>query len=592
MSTLTRRKFLKMAGVGAAALAAPMRAVAKDPPARKPNIVLIISDDQGWGDLSVHGNTNVKTPNIDSLARDGALFDRFYVSPVCSPTRASLLTGRYHQRMGVTSTSRGAERMSLDEVTLGNVLKAAGYATGAFGKWHNGSQYPYHPNGRGFDEFYGFCCGHWSNYFNTPLEHNGRDVRSKGFVIDDLTDKAMAFIEANKANPFLCYVPYNTPHSPFQVPAAFHKAVAARGLTMFNRNKKKESPKTTVCALAMCENIDWNVGRILKTLDRLNLARETIVIYLSDNGPNSVRWNDGMLGRKGSHMEGGVRVPFLLRWPGRVAGGTKIRQIASHIDILPTLADVAGASTARCKPLDGVSLCPLLDGNVDKWPDRMIFSGWRGRVSVRTMKYRADPKVLHDMIADPGQRTNLAGKMPGVHAKLATAIAAWKADVAKGAKTPGAIPVGYRQFPMTVLPVQDCVFEGKGLKYSARWPNSAWLTGWTGTDADIHWDIEVETAGRYEATVLYTCPKADVGSRIELAFKGKVATGRISEPYDPPLIDSPDYVKRSESYEKPFKPLALGVIDLSKGRGKLTIRATKVPGKQVMDLRAVKLRLL
>ncbi len=589
MNTINRRGFLKMMGVGTAALAAPVRTFAKDAPARKPNIVLIISDDQGWGDLSVHGNTNIKTPNIDSLARDGALFDRFYVSPVCSPTRASLLTGRYHQRMGVTGTSLGQERMSLDEVTVADVLKGAGYATGAFGKWHNGSQYPYHPNGRGFDAF---CCGHWSNYFNTPLEHNGKDVRSKGFIIDDLTDKAMAFIEANRSRPFLCYVPYNTPHSPFQVPASFHKAVAARGLTMFNRNKKRETPDRTVCALAMCENIDWNVGRILKTLERLDLSRETIVMYMSDNGPNSVRWNDGMLGRKGSHMEGGVRVPLLLRWPGRVTGGTKIKQIASHIDILPTLADIVGASTARCKPLDGVSLAGLLDGKTADWPDRMIFSGWKGRISVRTAKYRADAKGLYDMTADPGQQTNLAKKMPRVHAKLTAAIAAWKTDVATGATAPGPVPVGYRQFPMTVLPVQDGRFQGKTLRYSNRFPNSTWLTGWTRTDDEIHWDIEVETAGRYEATVLYTCPTADLGSRIELAFKGKTVTGAITEAFDPPMIDSPDYVKRAESYEKPFKPLKLGVIDLSKGRGKLTIRATKVPGKQVMDLRAVKLRLL
>ena len=134
---------------------------------RPPNIVIVVSDDQGWGDLGIHGNRNIRTPHIDSLAAEGALFDRFYVSPVCAPTRASLLTGRYHPRTGVRGVTRGQERMNLDEVTFADVFKAAGYATGAFGKWHNGSQYPYHPNGRGFDEFYGFCCGHWSNYFKT-----------------------------------------------------------------------------------------------------------------------------------------------------------------------------------------------------------------------------------------------------------------------------------------------------------------------------------------------------------------------------------------------------------------------------------------
>ena len=150
----------------------------------RPNVIVILSDDQGWGDLSANGNSNLATPHIDSLAAEGAKFDRFYVCPVCSPTRAEFLTGRYHPRSGVYSTSAGGERMDLDETTIADTFKAAGYATGAFGKWHNGMQYPYHPNGRGFDEYYGFCSGHWGNYFSPPLDHNGKIVRGKGFVID------------------------------------------------------------------------------------------------------------------------------------------------------------------------------------------------------------------------------------------------------------------------------------------------------------------------------------------------------------------------------------------------------------------------
>src|SRR5947209_15489072 len=158
--------------------------------ADRPNVVIILSDDQGWGDLSVNGNTNLSTPNIDSLARDGAQFDRFFVCPVCSPTRAEFLTGRYHPRGGVWSTSTGGERLDLDEKTIGDTFKAAGYATAAFGKWHNGAQYPYHPNARGFDEYYGFCSGHWGEYFNCPLEQNGRLVRGEGCITDDLAARA------------------------------------------------------------------------------------------------------------------------------------------------------------------------------------------------------------------------------------------------------------------------------------------------------------------------------------------------------------------------------------------------------------------
>ena len=218
---MRRRDFLKYAALGAAALGARRLPAAAGAGARRPNVVIVLTDDQGFGDLSVHGNTNLHTPTIDSLGRDGATFDRFYVCPVCSPTRAELLTGRYHPRGGVYSTSTGGERLDLDEKTIAQTFKAAGYATAAFGKWHNGMQWPYHPNARGFDEFYGFCSGHWGHYFSPQLEHNGKLVRGKGFVIDDLTDHALKFIEANRDRPFFCYLPYNTPHTPMQVPDRF-----------------------------------------------------------------------------------------------------------------------------------------------------------------------------------------------------------------------------------------------------------------------------------------------------------------------------------------------------------------------------------
>ena len=234
-------------------------------PAR-PNIVVILADDQGWGDLSATGNTNLSTPSIDSLARDGVVFDRFYVCPVCSPARAEFLTGRYHPRGGLRGVSTGGERLDLGERTIADVFKAAGYATGAFGKWHNGTQYPYHPNGRGFDEYYGFTSGHWGSYFDPPLDHNGRAVKGKGFIIDDLTDHAMGFIAQNKDRPFFCYVPFNTPHSPMQVPDRFYKKFADVELKMRGDGRGAEDIAHTRAALAMCENIDWNVGRILAKL--------------------------------------------------------------------------------------------------------------------------------------------------------------------------------------------------------------------------------------------------------------------------------------------------------------------------------------
>ncbi|NQT88445.1 sulfatase-like hydrolase/transferase, partial [bacterium] len=273
---VSRRNFLRTLTAGACA-ATLLREGSGGPAPRRPNVVMILADDQGWGDLSLHGNTNLKTPNIDSLASDGAMFDRFFVCPVCSPTRAEMLTGRYHPRSGVYSTSTGGERFNTDEKTIADAFKAAGYATGAFGKWHSGSQYPYHPMARGFDEYYGFTSGHWGQYFEPILDHNGKLVRGKGFIIDDLTDHALDFIDKHKAKPFFCYVPYNTPHSPFQIPDAFWQRFKDNPLSMRHRNGKENLDKTR-CALALCENIDWNVGRVLKKLAALDLADDTIVL--------------------------------------------------------------------------------------------------------------------------------------------------------------------------------------------------------------------------------------------------------------------------------------------------------------------------
>ncbi|MFV2070458.1 MAG: sulfatase-like hydrolase/transferase, partial [Pirellulales bacterium] len=263
-------------------LAADDAAAAKEAVAARrshPNIVVILADDQGWGDLSLHGNTNLTTPHIDALAQDGAMFERFYACPVCSPTRAEFLTGRYHLRGGVHGVTRGKERLDLDETTIADTFQAAGYAVGAFGKWHNGMQYPYHPRGRGFDEFYGFCSGHWGNYFDPVLQHNGQRIHGKGFITDDLTDHALAFIEENKNRPFFCYLPFNTPHSPFQVPDRFWNRFRDRSLKMRHRDPEKEELDKTRCALAMCENIDGNVGRVLRKLDELQLVDNTIVVY-------------------------------------------------------------------------------------------------------------------------------------------------------------------------------------------------------------------------------------------------------------------------------------------------------------------------
>lgn len=330
---------------------------------KRPNVVLIMTDDQGWGDISSHGNNLIETPVVDRLATEGARFERFFVSSVCAPTRASLLTGRYYLRSGTYGVTRGRETMRSEEVTIAEVLKQSGYVTGCFGKWHNGAHYPYHPNGQGFDEFVGFCAGHWNNYFDTHLERNGESVKTRGYITDVLTDAAIRFIEKNRRWPFFCYVPYNAPHTPWQVPDKYFDKYKARGLDA-----------EIACAYGMCENIDDNIGQILKRLDDLRLSESTIVIFLTDNGPNTDRYNGGMKGRKASVHEGGVRVPLFIRWPGHIDAGRRVTQIAAHIDLLPTIVDLCGAAMMKTLPLDGISLMPLLRGDTAGWPDRVIYS--------------------------------------------------------------------------------------------------------------------------------------------------------------------------------------------------------------------------
>jgi hypothetical protein len=430
------------------------------------------------------------------------------------------------------------------------------------------------------------------------LEHNGRPVRGNGYLTDDLTDRALAFIDQNRDRPFFCYLPYNTPHSPMQVPDRFWEKFKDADLKLRHAGPQKEDLAMTRAALAMCENIDANVGRVLRKLDERKLADRTIVLYFSDNGPNSWRWNGGMRGRKGSTDEGGVRSPLLVRWPGQIKPGTKVAPIAGAIDLLPTLADLAGVKVVGGKPLDGVSLAPLLLGKAGDWPDRMIFSHWNGSVSVRTQQYRLDAAgKLYDLTKDPGQEQDLSRDRPEVAKKLADAVARWKQDVLaelpEKEKDDRPFPVGYRELPITTLPARDGVPHGN-VKRSARAPNCSFFTNWTSPEDRITWDVEVATAGRYEAVVYYTCPAADVGSTVALSFKGSTLEGKVTEAHDPPLYgEANDRVPRAgESYMKDFKPLRLGVMPLEQGRGALTLRAVRVPGKQVMDVRSVVLTLL
>jgi arylsulfatase A-like enzyme len=573
--------------------------------AAPPNVVIFLADDAGWGDYSANGNQSVHTPNIDSLARDGVTLDRFFVCPVCAPTRAEFLTGRYHRRSGVYGVSTGQERMNPDERTLADAFKASGYATGAFGKWHNGSQWPYHPMARGFDEYYGHTAGHWGEYFDPPLEHNGQPVREQGYIVDLCTNKAIDFIQRNKGQPFLCYVPFTTPHSPYAVPPKYWDRFKDKPLAQHATLADKEVADETRCVLAMLENQDDNVGRVLTLLDDLQLRENTIVLYFSDNGPNGHRWTGGMKGTKGTTDEGGVRSTCFLRWPAKLPKGQTMKGIAGAIDLLPTLTAMASIPRVGDKPLDGHDLQAQLLGTAQSTP-RSIFSIWGGNVSVRTQTHRLDSAgKLYDMNADPGQTQDISAAQPALATELRDSAAAWTKEVmgevakkkgkAKGdgnAVDPRPIAVGYPEFPRTWLPARDASSRGS-IQRSSSAPNCSYYVNWTSKDDAILWELDVQREGDYEATLLYTCPETDAGSTIELSLNGATLSAKVAPGWDPPLYTNQDTIPRhaGESSMKPFKELKLGVIHLHPGKGQLTLKATDIPGKHVMDMRALTLTL-
>ncbi|MEP0133008.1 MAG: arylsulfatase [Eudoraea sp.] len=553
---------------------------------KRPNIVLIMADDQGWGDLSISGNSNLSTPNIDALAQNGVSFENFYVQAVCSPTRAELLCGRQFQRLGVYATSAGGERLNLDETTIAEVFKKAGYQTAAYGKWHSGMQPPYHPNTRGFDDFYGFASGHWGNYFDPLIEHNGKLVKGKGFLVDDLTNKALEFITKNKEKPFLLYLPYNTPHSPMQVPDKYWNKFKDKVLTDKHRDTTIEDPNFTRVALAMVENIDDNVGRILNKLQELNLEENTIVVYLSDNGPNGWRWNAGMRGKKGSIDEGGVRSPLFIYWKNAIPASKNITQIASAIDVLPTLAGLAGIEAKTLKPLDGLNMEPLIFEENPSWDSRFIYNHWNEKTSVRSQEFRLDNENrLYHIPSDLGQTKDVSKNYPEVYTSLLNAKESWQQEVPKPSTQIRPFTIGHPNIETTQLPARDGIAHG-GIKRSNKYPNCSFYTNWKSIEDSITWDAEVLSDGDYEVILYYSCPEKNVGSTLLLEFDSSNLSKKITESHDPPLEGKEnDRIPRIESYIKDFKPISMGIMKLKQGKGQLTLRASEITGEEVIDFR-------
>ncbi len=578
----------------------------------RPNVLLIITDDQGYGDLSIHGNPHLRTPHIDRLGNEGVRFDRFYVNSFCAPTRAAVLTGRWPLRTGTHGVTHNREAMRPSEVTLAEAFSPAGYRSVCIGKWHNGEQHPFTPGGQGFDEVLGFNNGHWNNYFDATLLRGSKPEATKGYITDVLTDEAMRFIGAarDQKQPFFCYLAYNAPHSPYQVPDKYFDKFKAAGM------------EDNVAAFyGMCENIDDNVGRLLARLEELKVAEDTIVLFLTDNGGTAgvKTYNAGMRGGKTSLHEGGSRVPLFVRWPAAKWQPHLVRHITAHIDLFPTLMALCGVSPPAGPKVDGVSLRPLLEGGAGTpWPDRVLFTHnpidetnkYPG--AVRTQTHRlvreikgsgggskakandasATPWQLYDMEKDPGQETNIATQQPELAAQLAAKYDAWFADISGGGLRRFPLPVGHaEQNPVELHAPQS--YQDKPLRFASG-PGFAndYLTGWTDARARVWFDIDVAAAGDYDIELALACPAADAGSKLRVSVGGQTLETTVPAAEAPEIpLPHRDDAGRARYRNRAWVTLKVGTLTLPQGNARLTLQPLSMPGGQVMELKHVALTL-
>ncbi len=427
-----------------ALLAAAAPASAQSRVAAKPNIVLIVTDDVGYGDLGSYGAPDVKTPNIDRLAREGTRFTDFYAAPTCTPTRASLISGRYYQRSALehplgNASSRDVERgLTADGYSLPRQLKNAGYATALFGKWHLGYKLEYSPLTHGFDTFFGFKSGYVDYYQHTDgngrpdLFEDDRPAQADGYMTDLITERSVRFIEAHTRQPFFLEVAYNAAHWPFQVPG---QASVAPGNARFVQPHDADT-STRQDYVAVLERADQGVGQILAALERTGLAANTLVIFTNDNGGEWLSRNAPLFHRKDTVWEGGIRVPLVMRWPGRVPSRRVTPQAGITMDLTATILAAAGVTTPAAAKADGIDLMPIVQGRAPL-VERTLF--FRNVLPARTQRAvrQGDWKVLVDgpntmlfnVRTDAGERDDLARLRQDIVRRLRPLIAAWEADV-------------------------------------------------------------------------------------------------------------------------------------------------------------------
>lgn len=457
---MNRRRFLENLGVGVAALTLPGCTGSSQKQSGgaltdvKPNIILVMTDDQGYGDLACHGHPFLRTPNLDKLYSQSTRFTDFHASPTCAPTRSALMSGRAPFKNGVTHTILERERMALSATTVAEVLITAGYTTGIFGKWHLGDDDAYQPDRRGFDEVFIHGAGGigqnyagtqgavpGTDYFDPIIKHNNTFEQTKGYCTDVFFQQALSWIKQSKDKPFFAYIPTNAPHAPFKV-ADKYKALY-----------QGKCSDRSAAFYGMIANIDENMGLLMEKLDEWDLANDTLLIFMTDNGSSAGTYSYGMKGKKGTVNEGGTRVPLFFRLPGRIKAGVDIDRLARHYDLFPTLAQFAGVKIPQSLNLDGRNLKPLIDNPKADWGDRYTFFH-RGRwnkknaperwgkgntdpdkakykgFAVRSEKWRLVGKSeLYNIDTDPGEQNNVADENPGIVKKILKAYDSWWDEV-------------------------------------------------------------------------------------------------------------------------------------------------------------------
>ena len=466
-----------------------------------PNVILIMTDDQGYGDIGCNGNTVIQTPHMDRLCAEGVMLDNYHVDPTCAPTRAALMTGRYSGRVGVWHTVQGRNMLREREVTMANVFADNGYATGLFGKWHLGDVYPYRPEDRGFQTAVYHKAGgvgqapdYWGNdYFDDTYFRNGKPVRYEGFCTDVFFEQGINFIRTSVANeePFFAYISLNAPHSPFYCPEAY--------TALYEGNP--DVPRVEF--YGMVSNIDDNLHRLRKELEQLKVADDTILIFTTDNGTagglyQNRGYNAGMRGSKGSPYEGGHRVPFILHWPnGELEAGKRVKPLTAHLDILPTCIDLCGLRAPEID-FDGTSLRPLLYGDGNGWKERVLVVEsqrvvdpikWR-QCSVMMNDWRlVNGQELFNVATDPGQKKDVSAAYPAMKERLRAAYETFWADISREHAMTSYMRVGSTAAPVVTLSSHDWLVE------QVPWYQPHIMHGAMAKPA--HWAIEVEQAGTY-----------------------------------------------------------------------------------------------